>query len=205
MKTTYPYRILVVVIPVFFLTQFVDPIIQLYILSPIGSQRVIGPALFAIPGTMLFGAAICWVSALFIEGKSNIRLVVLCVPFLSCVLFIPSRSLAQQIRHNAFATLASRSTPLIAAIDQYQRDSKKLPRTLQELVPKYLAEVPTTHMGAYPKYEYEPHEDGLCYSVLVSTPNIGLNIDEFRYESCGKYPEYGKYWEPIGEWKYYHE
>lgn len=57
-------------------------------------------------------------------------------------------------------------------------------------------------MAAYPRYKYEVQPDGQSYWIYLYTPNGGLaNADEFRYSSNGDYPDYGKWWEAIGNWQ----
>ena len=94
---------------------------------------------------------------------------------------------------------------MIAAIENYKQHNNEFPKSLNDLVPEFLTSVPGTRMAAYPAYTYLVEEQGNAYVLVISTPNGSFNLDEFRYSSNGNYPDYGKYWEPIGEWKYYHE
>jgi len=55
----------------------------------------------------------------------------------------------------AFARLAERSEPLIAAIKAYEATHGKPPESLDDLVPAQLTEVPGTGMPAYPNYQYK--------------------------------------------------
>lgn len=63
--------------------------------------------------------------------------------------------LSGSARDTAFAWLAQRSEPLVAAIKQFESAHGRPPESLEALVPSHLATVPGTEMPAYPSYEYE--------------------------------------------------
>lgn len=122
------------------------------------------------------------------------------------------------VRQAGFAALAERSAPLIAAIRQFHSDTGIPPDSLAGLVPRYLAEIPGTGMGAYPDYEYYVENDvddrGIAsWVLLVRTPMGGLNRDRFIYRPDGNYPDkynypikgYGTSLERIGDWAYVHD
>jgi len=54
------------------------------------------------------------------------------------------------VREHQFKELSIRSEPLIFAVEAYNLARGAPPSDLRSLVPHYLAEVPTTGMGAYP-------------------------------------------------------
>lgn len=60
-----------------------------------------------------------------------------------------------EARDWAFARLAERSEQLIAAIKSYDAMHGRPPKTLDDLVPAHLTEVPNTGIPAYPNYEYK--------------------------------------------------
>jgi len=79
--------------------------------------------------------------------------------FVSCSVFalgvFAPGPAAGHARSHAFARLADRSAPLIAAIRRYESIHGHPPDVLDDLVPALLPEVPATEMPAYPAYEYE--------------------------------------------------
>ena len=105
---------------------------------------------------------------------------------------------------------ANRAQPLINAIEQFEADKGRLPRTLPELVPQYLPRVPQTGMAAYPDYSYrnDGPRDGFfqTYQLRVETGML-MKWDTFNYWPEGDYPPqmYGGRVERIGAWAYVHE
>lgn len=55
----------------------------------------------------------------------------------------------------AFSNLEKRSERLVESIKRYEKDLNRAPSSLNDLVPNYIPEVPSTKMSAYPSYEYE--------------------------------------------------
>ncbi|HUT13656.1 MAG TPA: hypothetical protein VMY42_24425 [Thermoguttaceae bacterium] len=114
------------------------------------------------------------------------------------------------LRMDAFEQLAARSSPLVAAIDQFVVDQGRPPNDLTELVPKYLPAVPSTGMGGYPEYEYlvgsrAEEYAGNPWALLVRAWGPGINFDEFMYFPKQNYREYlygGGPIERIGDWGY---
>ncbi len=111
---------------------------------------------------------------------------------------------------NAFAELAERSKPLVAAIHAYQQKRGRPPESLSSLVPEYISSVPTTGMGAYPKYEYlmdTTNFHGNPWVLRVFTPAGGINFDQFLYFPLTNYPAtgYGGVLRRIGDWAYVFE
>ena len=104
----------------------------------------------------------------------------------------------------------ARARPLIGAIEQFRLENKRVPHTLQELVPNYLAEIPQTGMAAYPQFLYDrnaPAEGYFqTYEVKVRT-GFGFAYDSFNYWPEGDYPAqmYGGRIERVGDWAYLHE
>ena len=116
------------------------------------------------------------------------------------------------IRNDAFFHLADRSSVLIAAIENYKNEKGSPPKTLAELVPKYLPKVPSTKMGAYPEYGYLAGEeaqryDGNPWVIVIQTPSGGINWDLFIYFPLQNYHKrgYGGSLEIIKNWAYVHE
>ncbi len=122
-------------------------------------------------------------------------------------------SIAGDVRMDGFKALAQRSTPLVDAIARYEEESGSPPPSLDDLVPDYLPEVPSTGMGAYPDYEYitgDTAQDRYkknSWVLIVPTPPGGLGWDQFMYFPNQNYPErgYGGVLERIQDWAYVHE
>lgn len=136
--------------------------------------------------------------------------------FLGSVLLIAlsfgGARLGIRLRMNAFDRLAARSEPLVMAIQKFATDKGRPPNSLDELLPSYLAGIPTTGMGGYPEYEYLTGSDaqeygGNAWVLLVHAPGPGINFDMFMYFPKQNYPDrgYGGSLERIGTWAYVHE
>lgn len=125
--------------------------------------------------------------------------------------FILSIFVSEKIRINAFRRLAERSEPLVAAIRAYEERYGKPPESLEALVPEFISSVPTTGMGAYPKYQYEltnkANQHGNPWIITIFTPSGGINFDQFMYWPLTNYPArgYGGWIERVGDWAYVHE
>jgi hypothetical protein len=188
------------------LTTGLYPLAQFLATVEWGTGYVLSRILFIWPVCLLAAIVLTVICAIILKGAFEKVAMVL---FVAALLILPrafAARLGYQIRHAAFVRLADRSKPLIAAIESYKQHAHKLPTSLNDLVPSFLPRVPGTGMAAYPEYTYAVDAQKGAYAIVISTPNVGIpNLDEFRYSSSGEYPEYGKYWEPIGEWKYYHE
>ena len=62
--------------------------------------------------------------------------------------------IATQVRMRGYEALAERSEPLINSIVAYEEAKGEAPAKLEDLVPEFQAQVPTTGIGTYPNYEY---------------------------------------------------
>lgn len=114
------------------------------------------------------------------------------------------------IRMNGFSKLAERSETLVVAIKSYNEKYGKPPEELSNLVPEFMAKVPSTGMAAYPKYKYyhgikaDEYYDGNPWVLLVHTPSGGINWDQFMYLPLLNYSEkgYGGVLKKVGDWAY---
>jgi hypothetical protein len=136
---------------------------------------------------------------------------------LSCFVFvaviIAAARIGQRLRMNAFASLAERSEPLMAAIKDYEHAHGKPPASLDVLIPEYLAAIPHTGMGAYPEYQYRVVTDrgreyGNPWVIVVFIPTGVPDFDEFFYYPLQNYPSHR--WganpvERVRDWAYMHE
>jgi hypothetical protein len=106
-----------------------------------------------------------------------------------------------------------RSETVVRAIHEYEREHGQPPADLQQLVPQYLAAIPSTGMGAYPHYEYHCGDDAYWrfrknpWALSVNTPLWGINFDMLIYLPNQNYPKdgYGGVLERVGSWAYVHE
>lgn len=133
-----------------------------------------------------------------------------CVSFFGT--FFLTMHLRESLRMRAFYSLAERSTPLIEAIGQFERDTGDPPETLEHLVPGYLTRVPSTEMGAYPDWGFLVTKDTGSWGenswVISMEASKGLlNWDRFLYFPEQDYLESdgGGVYERVGNWAYYHE
>jgi hypothetical protein len=135
---------------------------------------------------------------------------------LGCVIYFAvgfaGVNLANNVRRAGFVSLAQRSRPLIAAIQQFEAQHGKPPANLEQLVPEFLPTVPKTGIGAYPKYEYFVVNDQTVYEgnswvLRVDPPTGGLNWDAFLYFPNQNYPQvgYGGVIERVEDWAYLYE
>lgn len=119
---------------------------------------------------------------------------------------------ATDYRTAAFKELAYRAEPLVQAIEAYRHEKGSYPKSLEELVPHYLQEIPGTDMAAYPCFYYESpggHTHAVntgSYELQVPCGQL-LGFDVFVYWPEGNYPEYmyGGSVEEIDGWAYVHE
>lgn len=107
--------------------------------------------------------------------------------------------------------VAVRSEPLIKAIEQYGAEHNQPPPTLESLVPKYLAAVPSPQAPTkqpYNYYQHHPHADdyGNSYTLRITAGGF-MQFDDFLYHPSGAYPsdQGGNWYERMGKWSYYHE
>ena len=112
----------------------------------------------------------------------------------------------------AFNGLAERSTVLVEAIHNYDKDNGQPPKSLADLVPRYVPDIPKTRIGAYPEYRYElvtdlKKWDENPWVLYVDTPIGMLNWDMFLYFPKQNYPlhGYGGCLERVKDWAYVHE
>lgn len=114
--------------------------------------------------------------------------------------------LSINVRHFCFEQVAVRAKPLIAAIDSYEKKNGHRPSTLEDLVPNYLDNIPSTGMAAYPRFKYREREEEVPM-LYVPCSICFFNWDIFFYRPSKEYGvhEYGGVVERIGDWAYVHE
>ncbi|MBI2302956.1 MAG: hypothetical protein HYU66_28960 [Armatimonadetes bacterium] len=109
-----------------------------------------------------------------------------------------------------FAAAAERASPLVQAIGRFERDHRRPPKVLGELVPRYLPTVPDTGMCGYRDFRYKaPATDGDPpdrWELWIDC-GWGMNFDMLYYQPLERYPEHGHGGriERVGSWAYVHE
>lgn len=79
-----------------------------------------------------------------------------------------------------------RAKPLVAAIHSYERATGEPPVSLDALVPRYLAAVPSTGLNASPDFDYTfDRESKRSWRLVVKMPEFGFK--HMRYDPSGKY------------------
>lgn len=110
-------------------------------------------------------------------------------------------------------TLIERAQPLIDAIERYNLDNSQPPQSLADLVPRYIADIPSTGLDDLPTFHYyfgQEAKSGFAENTWVLTANTSrgvLNFDMMLFFPNQQYPEtgYGGRLEPMGKWAYVHE
>lgn len=191
-----------------------NPLFAYLAVSPNGSEN------FLLPN-ILFVVVLVWafialpVSLLLLVAKKHRKSAINVIAF--SAVFIPAEmlgiNLGAQVRTSAFQALAKRSEPLVCAIHDYARAKGMPPGQFKDLVPGYLKEIPGTNIAAYPSYELYSDTSapknyyGNPWVLMVFTPTLGINFDQFMYFPLQNYPlkGYGGAIEKIGKWAYVHE
>jgi len=149
----------------------------------------------------------------FVLGRRKNFLTLFLVSTLYFFSFVICVKIGGSIRMKGFSKLAERSETLVNAIKYYDEKYGKPPEKLSNLVPEFIPEVPTTGIGAYPKYEYYAGEtardyyDNNPWALVVFTPPGGIGFDQFMYLPMQNYPEkgYGGVLKRVGDWAYVFE
>ncbi len=106
-----------------------------------------------------------------------------------------------------FTPVAERGQAIIDAVEAYHMDKGTYPGCVDDFVPVYLKQLPSTGLAGYPEFEYTQGDNTIPYAITVNTPRGVLNWDQFIYWPTGEYDK--QYWggwiEPIGKWVYFHE
>lgn len=106
-----------------------------------------------------------------------------------------------------------RTQPLIAAINDYERQHGVPSESLAALVPDYLPAVPDTGMRACSEFQYftgkaaRQQYAGNPWALQVLPPVFGVGFDVVLYFPKQNYPKngYGGWLERVGDWAYVHE
>ena len=174
---------------------------------------ICGVALAFAAGSIAVGAAIQAYREREALAPMFYYALLFCVIYLLGYLCYPGLGFAWPLRRAGLEKSAVRARPLVAAIGKFQREKKRAPHNLQELVPRYLPAIPSTGMAVYPKFEYSTREQKgarakfQSYQLQVVTSAGLLKLDTFYYWPEGDYPARmsGERVERIGTWAYLHD
>jgi hypothetical protein len=188
-------------------------IAEWYAVTPFGSDAGLWLSIFLVfPLLAVFLLGLfCIILTIF----KRIRRIALTIILFCSIYFIVAficMQIGEKIRMHAFHKLAQRSAPLINAIKKFDSDHGRPPRSLNEIVPAYLFEIPHTGIRAYPEYEYYIGGKAAQYEknpwiLMVFTPSGGIDFDIFIYFPKQNYPKYfdSGWFKRIDDWAYYHE
>jgi hypothetical protein len=135
----------------------------------------------------------------------------------TALVFIPSLAvgvcyLGKLVWRDAVIRFERRSEPLVQAVHAYGAKHGRPPAALEDLVPAYLKEVPSTGIGIRSTYKYVAGEQASAYGgnpwvLMVSPPCPPLGFDLLLYFPLRNYPRtgYGGWLERIGSCAYVHE
>jgi hypothetical protein len=114
-----------------------------------------------------------------------------------------------ELRRLGIEACAIRGERVVEALERYRREYGIYPRSLQDLVPRYVASVPSPASLGYPKFTYVRAEAGsmrVAYELQVPMPHGGSG-DRLLYWPNGDYPDtiYSGEVERVRGWAYVHE
>ena len=89
------------------------------------------------------------------------------------------------IREAGIRKVIERGHPIVTAIGNFERDTGRVPETLEELVPKYLATIPTTDAAIDPEFSYSPRSGS--WELAVGLTQWILDDSRLLYHSDQKY------------------
>lgn len=118
------------------------------------------------------------------------------------LLFVPSIILTQKVRSYAFYLAGLRAEKVVVAVEKFQKENNVPPKNLQELLPKYLDEMPH---GVPPLEIRVDNKNTSKWSLSADVGTGMLNWDEFIYNSDKDYSSFSGAAEKLGNWIYYHE
>lgn len=190
------------------------PLTEFLSVAPIGTWFLLNAQLiYLLPAIVaILALPVLPVVAVFRKYRASaLRLLVLSAVLVAST--FGGATVGQHVRMRGMGAMADRSAILTSAIERYERDNGVAPAALEDLVPGYLAEVPSTGMMAYSQYRYlagdetEKQYQGNPWILRVYTPSGGINFDEMLYFPNQNYPKqgYGGTLELVGDWAYLHE
>jgi hypothetical protein len=174
-----------------------------------GLSLIIGtPLLLLIPTSLVMvivSPVACW---WFSRSRPGLRVLFWVLTFASLVAGL---LIGTHVRGRAFRRLARNCVTLVDAIESHNRSKGRYPAGLSELVPAFIADIPSTGLLGYGPIKYRlPATTGSLfrhYELSVSCGGRGINFDSFVYWPEASYPKhmYGGWVESIDRWAYVHE
>jgi len=167
--------------------------------------------LFFITLVSVLGMLRCLFMLLFPERKaeawSGFKTLFKIFGFL-VVFIIFTLAIGDIIRDLGLRAMTVRARPLIQAIRQYQATNGVPPNALDDLVPKYIQNIPATKVGAYPQFNFIRNQNLAIYGsntwILVVPISSDKDTSEFLiYYPNHNYPASGQgnvQVDPMGHW-----
>lgn len=125
--------------------------------------------------------------------------------------FVGGFSLGLIVWRKCVNELIDHGEPLVFAIHEFAAQHGRPPESLEELVPQYIAAIPLTGNGSFPKFRYVVGEpaayDGNPWVIIAIPPSLPMGFDQVMYFPLQNYPKvgYGGGLERFGRWAYVHE
>jgi len=141
-------------------------------------------------------------------GVSRLRGAVLVAICVSAAL--AAEALGARVRLAGFAQCAARLEPLVNAIREHDSRLGAPPAALGDLVPDYLAAIPSTGLGAYSDVEYsvsDQPDELFGNRWMLAIPACRVGWDQLVYLPNGEYPAhgFGGSLERVADWAYVFE
>lgn len=125
----------------------------------------------------LFGLPVTLLAALFRRARRNA--VRLSAGFAAILIgFGVGARVGGSQRLKRLEGIPARAAPLIAAIQTFEEDHQRPPNRLEELLPDYIATIPSTGFGGHPAWSYQtaPFANHADYSGLYGENAWALNL-----------------------------
>ena len=157
-----------------------------------------------------FVAPITLLAAAVTKRRIELAAAAIGVCLLMWTTFEPSRQLVRLATYRGLSTIAGSAAPITDALDRHHTDRGAYPQNLDELVPKYLAEVPSTGLSAFPQFEYfrsETHHPPKGYELSVPFARTILDFSSYQYWPEQDYPRDWPLASPeiVGKWAIWHD
>jgi hypothetical protein len=112
---------------------------------------------------------------------------------------------AYDLRIAAFEREAERMAPLIAGIEAYESKQGRPPAKLEDIVPAYIARLPTVGVRSCWALQYTAparYRQNVAWELRIECPNGFSTWDQFFYWPGQEYPEDRRH-SRVGQWAYF--
>lgn len=183
----------------------------------IGTPSAVILTMKGYAGVLLFGCALSLplvLIAVIINAlqKTNNRPALLVFSFLVAYVAVGVGCFwtAHSIRISAFHQIVQRGMPIVDAIKKYIIEQGHPPATLEDLVPRYLPEIPTTGVPTGSEYMYEVAKKeksfyGNPWMLRMVPPQGGFSFEELLYLPLEDYGTSACGWGKIANWAHCRE